>query len=78
MKTLRNILIGVCVGVLIGGGIWVYFLKMRTADCHEAMTIMQGVNTCIETPGCFYDADDLIDANRALSYHKSVCRKDPA
>ncbi len=78
MKTLRNILVllgAISLGVAIG---YVINEHQKNYNCHEALVTMQGIQACMDTPGCFYDGDDLIDVKRSLDYHVANCKKDPA
>ena len=71
MKTFRNILTVIVTGLILGISAFLVIEYNKVQKCREAMVTMEGTNVCINTPGCFYDADDLVDTKRALDYHKA-------
>ena len=78
MKTLRNIATLLFIFSLAAGGTWLVIQNIKNKDCTEAMATMGGVQVCMEKPGCFYDADDVVAAKRSFMYHMAHCKSKPA
>ena len=78
MKTLANVLMLLGLVTILAVITLSIVLHYENKKCDEALTVMTGVGLCMNTPGCFYDADNLVDTKRALSYHQARCKKDPA
>ena len=78
MKTLANIFVILSIGIIVGGLIWLAYTERDNKKCDEASAVMHGVSLCMNTPGCFYDADNLIDVKRAFDYNRARCSKNPA
>jgi len=74
MRIATYVLIGLLVGVIS----FVLLLKHQTSNCREAIAVMKGVDACMDTPGCFYDADNLIEAKRSFDHYNKSCKKTPA
>jgi len=68
----------ILIGLLIGVVSFILILKNETGKCREAMAVMKGVDACMDTPGCFYNADNLIEAKQSFDHYNKVCKKTPA
>jgi len=78
VRTLHNILTLLAIFFLAAGGTWLVIQNQKNKNCVEAMATMAGIQMCMETPGCFYDADDVVAAKRSFMYHMAHCKSKPA
>ena len=76
---MRNTLASMAVGIAAADTVVVlvlmYIEYRGSVARHEYLVQMTGVQACMDTPGCFYDADDLVDTKRALDYSNQNCSK---
>ena len=74
MKTLRSILTLLVTALLVGVVSWQVIQLQKNKKCADAEASMFGVKMCLETPGCFYTADNIVDAKLGFMYHQAHCK----
>ncbi len=81
MKTFRLILVPILVGVALAWGVIVavdsvaqHRSTAAESRCNVNAAIMGGTKTCMDTPGCFYTAPDVVEAYASLRYYSAHCK----
>jgi hypothetical protein len=68
-KTVLAALTGVILGVIV----YVVFIVVPYNKCKEAEVVIKSFDVCLEVPGCFFDADHVLRAGKALKYKQENC-----
>jgi len=73
---MKNTLLGI-LGALIGLLVASELYHAGKEDrCEEAWDRMRSLVSCVETPGCMFNAEDMFEAKKAHSYHDAYCPKE--
>ncbi len=73
---LLPVLIGILAGVALAWAVINGVERYRAAEqdrCDAAFAVMGGTKSCMDTPGCFYTAPDLVDAHDSAQYYVAHC-----
>ncbi len=73
MKTFRLLpfLVGILLGLAVG---WQAFNVADRYRCNAVGAVMEGTKACMDTPGCFYTAPDLVEAYVSSRYYSAHCK----
>jgi hypothetical protein len=66
------------IGLVLGAIIFIAIVNHKTSNCREAIAVMDGLNVCMETPGCFYDAGHIMKGKMSFDYYNKVCKENSA